>query len=144
MLAPLNPKGVELLLLSVSYPSFLSTFVSYSLLNLVFAHCFFSSCSVVTPIFFNHTSSSFLNPLSPSTFPLASFYQVQTTFAPQFLFKEIFSDAFYVSKRVCSKSISNTINCLFFVPLYFIHISFKPCFPFNTLFSEQSDKIQED
>lgn len=135
---PLNPKGTELLLLFVSHPPFLSTFVSYSLLNLVFAHCFSFSFFASAPIFFNHTLSPFLNPLSPSTFPLASFYQDQTTFQPQFLFKEIifFSDAklFMDLKELVQNQFPPPF-IVFFILLYFIHISFRACFPLNTLFS---------
>lgn len=90
-----------------------------SLTHSCFSGCFscFSFASFL--IFCNHSLSSFLNPSSPSTTPLAFFYQVYTTFQPQYLFRQtIFcSDAKLLSNNsTCSKSISTTIYCGFFPP----------------------------
>lgn len=68
------PKGPTVLLL---IPPTFSLDISFSrpLLCLVFHIVFSCFCFASSLIFFNYSLSSFLNPSSLSTFPLASFYQ---------------------------------------------------------------------
>lgn len=113
-----KPKGQRSIVPLLVPPTFSLKHLSLPLHALVlfrlFCSCFSFSSFL---IFFNHSLSSFPNPLSLSTCPLAFFYQVQTTCLPSCSFGEtIFStDAkLLLNQSTCSNSISTTIYYVFF------------------------------